>query len=366
MVRSLGSGRRRAAWLVPVAVVAAVGIGAAIESSGASAAPRLAPRTPAQLLTAIAKTTTTALSGKITEATSLGFPELPGAANTATLSWQSFLTGSHSVRVWVDGAAKQRLAVIGELSEADVVHNGRDVWTYTSDSNSVSHRVLPAHARKRDVVDPTHAELTPAAATARVLKAISPTTSVTLGPTQMVADHAAYTLVISPRDARSTIRKITIAVDSTHFVPLQVEVFGASSTPAIKVGFTDISFATPAASTFNFHAPAGATVTKNPFTGGPSSHDGEQAVPAPMHRPTASLRPRVIGSGWTSVIEVHGADQLAAMSGPVSQLTTQVGTSGTRLLHTALVNAVLLPDGRAFVAAMRPAALEHIAATTAR
>jgi hypothetical protein len=66
------------------------------------------------------------------------------------------------------------------------------------------------------------------------------------------------------------------------------------------------------------------------------------------------------------VIEVHGADQLAAMSGPVSQLTTQVGTSGTRLLHTALVNAVLLPDGRAFVAAMRPAALEHIAATTAR
>ena len=364
MVRSFGSGRRRAAWLVPVAVVAAVGIGAAIESSGASAAPRLAPRTPAQLLTAIARTTTTALSGKITEATSLGLPELPGGANTASLSWQSFLTGSHSVRVWVNGAAKQRLAVIGELSEADVVHNGRDVWTYTSDSNSVSHRVLPAHARTRDVVDPTHAELTPAAATERVLKAISPTTSVTLGPTQMVADRAAYTLVISPRDTRSTIRKITIAIDSAHFVPLQVEVFGASSTPAIKVGFTDISFATPSASTFNFRVPAGATVTKNPFTGGPSSHDGEQAVPAPIQRHTGSLRPRVIGSGWTSVIEVHGAGQLAA-AGPISELTTQVGTSGMRLLHTALVNAVLLPDGRAFVAAMRPAALEHIATTTA-
>jgi outer membrane lipoprotein-sorting protein len=365
MVRSFESGRRRAAWLVPVAVVAAVGVGAAIESSGASAAPRLSPRTPAQLLTTIAKTTTTALSGKITEATSLGLPELPGAANTASLSWQSFLTGSHSVRVWVDGAAKQRLAVIGELSEADVVHNGRDVWTYTSDSNSVSHRVLPAHARKSDPMEQTHAELTPAAATARVLKAIAPTTSVTLGPTQMVADRAAYTLVISPRDARSTIRKITIAVDSTHFVPLQVEVFGASSTPAIKVGFTDISFATPSASTFNFHAPAGATVSKNPFTAGPSSHDGEQAAPAPMQGHAGNLHPRVIGSGWTSVIEVHGADQLMGASGPISQLTTQVGTSGMRLFHTALVNAVLLPDGRAFVGAVRPAALEHIAATTA-
>ena len=144
----------------------------------------------------------------------------------------------------------------------------------------------------------------------------------------MVADRSAYTLVIAPRDARSTIRKITIAVDSTHFVPLQVEVFGASSTPAIKVGFTDISFATPSASTFNFHAPAGATVTKNPFTGGPSSHEGMHAAPAPLQRQHAAVRPRVIGSGWTSVLEVSGADQLAGAAGPIEQLTTQVGTSG--------------------------------------
>ena len=44
--------------------------------------------------------------------------------------------------------------------------------------------------------------------------------------------------------------------------------------------------------------------------------------------------------------------------------TTSVGNSGARLLHTALVNAVILRDGRVFVGAVQPAFLEHVAATT--
>ena len=53
------------------------------------------------------------------------------------------------------------------------------------------------------------------------------------------------------------------------------------------------------------------------------------------------------------------------VGGLLQQFTVPVGSSGMRLLHTALVNAVLTPDGRAFVGAVRPAALEHVAATTA-
>ena len=81
----------------------------------------------------------------------LGLPDLPGSAQSASLSWSTFLTGTHSVRVWVDGPARQRMAVIGELSEADIVHNGRDLWTYTSDSNTASHTMLPARSRRHDV-----------------------------------------------------------------------------------------------------------------------------------------------------------------------------------------------------------------------
>jgi hypothetical protein len=74
---------------------------------------------------------------------------------------------------------------------------------------------------------------------------------------------------------------------------------------------------------------------------------------------------KVIGSGWTSVLEVNSnaANGIDLNNGVLGQLTTSVGSSGQRLLHTALLNAVVLPDGRAFVGAVRPSLLEHIAAT---
>jgi hypothetical protein len=73
---------------------------------------------------------------------------------------------------------------------------------------------------------------------------------------------------------------------------------------------------------------------------------------------------RMIGSGWTAVFELaNGAD---AMPYVLQRMTTDVGNSGERLLHTALVNAVILPDGRVFVGAVTPALLEHVAATSGR
>ena len=108
--------------------------------------------------------------------------------------------------------------------------------------------------------------MTPAAVVAKVLTALSPTTSVTGGPSVTVAGRPAYTLVIAPRDARSTINRITVAIDSAKYVPLRVQVFGSSSTPALSVGFSQVSFARPSAATFDFKIPAGAAVTKHPFT----------------------------------------------------------------------------------------------------
>ena len=62
------------------------------------------------------------------------------------------------------------------------------------------------------------------------------------------------------------------------------------------------------------------------------------------------------------------ANQASAVLGGASlrEVTTPVGTGGARLLHTALVNALLMPDGRVFVGAVQPAMLEHAAATTPR
>ena len=73
---------RRGRWVVPAGVVtavAAVGIASAI--TVAQAAPALPPRTPAQLLAAVAgdHSAVPPLTGTVVETAALGIPQLPGS-----------------------------------------------------------------------------------------------------------------------------------------------------------------------------------------------------------------------------------------------------------------------------------------------
>jgi outer membrane lipoprotein-sorting protein len=301
----------------------------------------------------------------------LGIPSLPGGQSNASLSWQDFLTGSHSAKVWSDGPTRQRIALVGQLSEADVTHSGKDVWTYTSSDNTVSHTTL-AHANE-DSGSPATGDHTPAQLSAALLKAIDPTTKVSVGTTQRVAGRAAYTLVLRPRDSRSTVRQARITIDAKKFVPLRVQLFGAGPAPALQVGFTSISFARPASSTFVFTRPAGASVTSDPLGGSDGRRHGTawtrsgSTAQGSTGGATggASKGTAVLGTGWTSVVELSGgAHGVSLDNGLVDHLTTTTGTSGQRLLHTALINAVLQPDGRVLVGAVSPALLERIASKT--
>ncbi len=356
--------RRRLAWAAPVVVAGVVAGTVALSATSASgASPNLPARSAAQLLAAVQTSTTTAFSGQVSETANLGIPTLTTGNSSASLSWQTFLTGTHKARVWASGADKQRLALVGELSEADVVHNGSNLWTYTSDTNTVTHSTLPAHSSAEQT--PSATDITPAAAATKLLAAVSPTTKVTVDTAQRVAGRDAYTLVLAPRDASSTVRKVTIAIDAKTSVPLRVQIFGSSSKAAFSTGFTSVSFTRPAASIFAFSTPKGATVATDPLELHGSS--GRRASSTPDAKPAAAGRTSVVGTGWTSVVELPAGSTAATLSGStLHELTSAVGSSGTRLLHTALVNAVILPDGRTFVGAVSPTALEHIAATTPR
>lgn len=361
---------RYRAWAVPALIVAVVAGGGWLATSGtASGHPHLPNLTPAQLLAKIETARPPSLTGTVSETAGLGLPDLPGSDQSASLSWTALISGSHTAKVWLDGAARQRVAILGTLSEAEIVHNGRDVWTYTSTSNQVSHTVLPATTGGQRRHEPSADASTPIGVADTILKAIDPTTSVTVDPTQIVAGHDAYTLVIRPRDNRSTIREVTIAVDGKRFVPLQVQVFGAGSTPALDIGFSRLSFSRPKASVFDFHVPSGATVVANPlqqrdYHRAPAARDTKQPPTTSAARPAAPAAPKLIGSGWTTVVEFPNG--LPAGAGLLDRLPAPAGTGGARTLTTALINAVMLPDGRVFIGAVTTGLLEHVAATTPR
>jgi hypothetical protein len=199
--------------------------------------------------------------------------------------------------------------------------------------------------------------------------------------TQRVAGRSAYTLGLTPRDSRTTVDRIEIALDSKQFIPLRVRLFGTgSATPAFQTAFTSISFRTPPASTFRFTPPAGARTEQDPFgLSGlvPGAGSGSQPE---SRAESAANSVKVLGSGWTSVLAIPAADTAAAIPAkpsvsanqrsepsPLSllgNLTSPFGNDGSRLLHTAVLNVLFTPDGRIFAGAVSPALLSDAAAGT--
>lgn len=357
---------RRLRWAVPVvagAVVAAVAVMPTVAAGRDH--PVLPPRSAASLLAALQTAPAPALSGTVVETARLGLPDLPSTGGgQASLSWQNLATGTHTARVWLDGPGRQRLALLGDLAESDVVHNGREVWVYSSSQNSVEHVRLPATAGSTPgVAEPTTPVLTPDQLAVRVLAAVNPSTVVSVDRTAVVAGRPAYQLVLSPRDHRSLITSVTIALDSTTMTPLRVQVYGADrTTPAFETAYTDISFDRPSADTFTFTLPAGAHV-KN--LAPPQRADLGPTAPA-LSGSGASGAPRVIGTGWTAVVVL--SDVTLPMTGDGTgqlALLTKAATPVPQglLLRTALVTLLLTNDGHLYVGAVDAASLQQVAAT---
>jgi outer membrane lipoprotein-sorting protein len=365
--------RSRLAWAVPGAAVLVVAAAVTLPMA-AGASPALPHRSPAQLLVDVQKAAGTPLSGTVVETARLGLPALPDVGGTA-ISPTSLVAGSHTARVWFDGADKARVALVGNLAETDLIRNGTDVWLWTSGQNTAQHAVLPAtQAGQNEAMVPGTAEsLTPQQAAQQALAAIDPTTAVTVDGTASVAGRDAYELVLTPRDTRSLVGDVRLAVDSKTGVPLRVQVNakGATGRPAFETAFTSVTFAKPSAGVFRFSPPPGAKVSQ---LGTPKKPGGTAEAG------TSGQDHRVIGKGWTAVVEMTGVSlpsapsasgsdgrdeanqgQLSAL--PFTKAMTPVsGAFGHgQVLRTTLVSALLLDDGRLLVGAVPPQVLEQAA-----
>src|SRR6516162_1510401 len=312
---------RRTRWAVPagaLAIIGAVIAGSLI--SVAQASPGLPPRTPAQLLAQAGDSVTPPLTGTVVETTSLGLPSLPGRADPTSIA--SLLTGSHTIRVWYAGPRHFRLAVPEPLSETDVIADGSTAWLWDSTANSVTEYTLPAH-QQAPVTAPTSAPLTPQQAAQQVLAAVGKTTTVSVDSNVTVAGQPAYELVLAPKDSRSLVGQVQIAIDGRNGVPLRLQVYarGASS-PAFSVGYTAIQFVTPAPADLTFSPPPGAKVSRENLAGQPPSGSQPNDI-------------STIGSGWLAVLDLPSAG-LTAPGGGVS--APGHGGSGD---SAAVLNALL-------------------------
>jgi outer membrane lipoprotein-sorting protein len=358
MARSLPLLRsRRARWAVPVAVLALVGVGVGLGATGAVANPGLAPKTAGELLAAVANAPNQPFTGTVVETANLGLPALPDTGGST--SPQALLTGSHTLRIWYASPKQVRLALIGDLAETDLIRNGTDAWLWSSRTNTATHTVLPAGAATAQR-SPSTMPIDPVTAAQQALAAIDPTTVVTVDGTSVVAKRPVYELVLKPRDKQSLIAQVRLALDSTTFLPLRVEVYAKGGrSPAFETGFTSLQIHKPASSVFSFRPPPGAKVT------GPSAPRTTQSKPSAPS--TGAASPTTVGTGWMSVLVLHGATASSlgsnATLGTLLKATKPVhGAYGRgQLLSTPLLSVLMLSDGRTLVGAVQPRVLEQAA-----
>jgi outer membrane lipoprotein-sorting protein len=373
---------RRTRWAVPaagVAVTAAVIAGLQIPSAQAS--PTLPARSPAQLLAEVGTDASLPpLTGTMVETTNLGLPQLPQVGNATSLS--SMLTGSHTMKIYYQDARQFRVSIPQPESEIDVIRNGATAWLWNSTENSVTKFALPANGKDKAAhpkSDLPSTPLTPQQAANELLKAVGKTTVVSVEANVMVAGEPSYQLVLAPKDHRSLIGQVTIAIDAKYDVPLRVQVFAkGAANPAFQFGFTAIQFTSPAAANYDFTPPPGATVNvvngsdgSGKSAGGTDSEAGfgsygtswltvaelpqqdlMQGIGAGGLKSSSSAAPT--GNGPAGVV---GGDSQAVMSDLIGAAKPVHGAWGSGTLLTTSLFSVLMTGNEVYIGAVEPSVL---------
>jgi hypothetical protein len=336
--RQLG---RRARWAVPAGAVLAVGavVAGTAVAAGAQAAPSLPARTAAQLLADAQHAAGPGpMTATIAETANLGLPALPGSSNSS--SALSLLSGSHTLNIWYADPTHVRVAEPVQLGETDLRRDGSQVWLWSSKTQTATHLVLPSFPAglHRPVLHrpgfgqglgqglgATGTPPTPQQVARQILAAAGPTTTVSVQRNITIAGQAAYQLAVAPKDGRSLIGQVRIAIDASKYLPLRVQVFArGATTPAFQIGFTALSFGRPAASNFTFTPPPGAKVktVKVPARLGRPGHgpagwygspqSGASASQGSSAGPAPSATQRVTKNRATGGHQATDASQLTA------------------------------------------------------
>jgi outer membrane lipoprotein-sorting protein len=378
-----GSLTRRARWVVPGTAVAATAIVvAALQIPAAQASPNLPNRTVAQLLASVSTDAKVPpMTGTVVETASLGLPQLPQTGNATSLA--SMLAGSHTMKVYYQDSNHYRLSIPQPGSETDVIANGSKVWLWESASDAVTEFVPPAGQATPAKPKLPQAPLTPQQAANQVLAQVGQTTLVSVTANVMVAGEPSYQLVLAPKDSRSLVGKVVIAVDGKYGVPLRVQLYakGASS-PAFQVGYTALQWVSPTPANYSFTPPKGASVDvvnlpkdqaksgTKPDTSGFGTYgkswltvvalpqkDLMQGFGTGSASPSSSSSPgkqQDIYSANSKGVGVSSQELLSALLGSAKPVS---GTWGSGTLVTTSLVSMLMTNGEVYIGAVTPSVL---------
>ena len=327
----LGTGRIALAVSGAATVALAAGLFVALVGRpirvGSSAVAALPPVSARELIDSVRSARPGPMSGTVRIQGRLGLIRPLGDARVA--------------RLWSDGTGRRRVSLPNEQGERTIVDDGKEVWFWNSATRSATRApVTPDGADGLEQLEKfRQATLVgnPARAASAALALLVPESIVRIDPNSTVADRPVYQLVLAPVPTeRTMLREVRVAVDGQTRMPLRVSVLtNGSATPALSVGFEQISFGPQNPALFRF-SPA------------PLARVREQ----PHQSPVGTL----IGQGWDAVLVgrlppggIVGRrppeDVVARPTPPIGRPISGPWGHGV-LINTPIGAALLTDDGR--------------------
>ena len=375
---------RLVALVVAAAAIAAGSSALAVAASGGGG-----PTPPAKPLAnaihdALAGTAPDGITADITFTNKL-FPSgaLTGAAGSALLSGA---TG----RLWATNDGRGRLELQSGAGDAQIVWNANKVTAYDASSNTVYSFTLPQHSSSATPdtgTPPALSEIT------SFLSELSKQATVSDAQPDNVGDQPAYTVTVSPKHDGGLLGSAELAFDAARGIPLRVAIYAqGSSSPALALEATHVTYGAVASSAVDVTPPAGAKVVDLSSAASGTDQGGadqsthvtgldavQAAVDFPLAAPDTLVGlPRqhvglagkgaavvVYGQGLGAIVVVEHKADTAKAGGMIAGLPT-VSLNGITAHELATQLGTVLEwqeGGRAFVLAgsLPPAAAESAA-----
>lgn len=268
--------RRSLIIIAIVALLLVTGLTVGLVETRAQGEPDLVTVTPAQLLANVAQRAgeVTAVSGDVNWKNDvLGLSMLSfGGQGSGDLT---ALLSSGSGRIWV-GDGKARFDIQGATGDTIIVGDSTSVWVYSSANNTATEYTLPAGSKATEGADADQSSTTqssqtavtdPVAAINDFVQKLAPDATLAVSDPVTVAGQSCYVLSLIPKAANTVLGSAQVAIDSKTYLPLKFDVYAkGTAKPVLTVGFTSVSYSTPADSIFAFTPPANATVTHKTLT----------------------------------------------------------------------------------------------------
>jgi outer membrane lipoprotein-sorting protein len=245
------STRTLIAFAVGLVTLAVLGTAIAVASSSGGTPPPPKPLAEA-LHDAATAPEPAGITARVTFTNNL-FPS--GALSAGTTS--PLMSGG-SGRLWVTNDGRGRLEIQSDAGDAQVVWNDTTVTVYDASTNTAYKATLPAHTSAQDAqkTPPTLTEIED------FLTQLSQNANVSDAQPGTDAGQGSYTVTVSPKHDGGLLGQAQLAWDAAQGVPLRIAVYAAgSSTPALELKVTEISYGPVAASDVNIAPPADAKVT---------------------------------------------------------------------------------------------------------